>query len=294
METQVDGQAERIAQSRLLVCNDDEDNSKRHAGAGMLLFLVCQAEKQAEQNRDEEERKAKAARKEARRAARLAARGKAHTSPSSSPAAGATPSWDTTDTSSVSVSVNDVKKDHATDEDDDEDDDEDEDDDDAAALRASLELAAQLQAEDFDARVPKRKRAPPETFVAEPSKQMKAEGSPKEHVRMREDDTESTVETGDTQSAEEEMDMIALSSDDESFSSEMQKPKAKKAKREKKPKVLTEAEHAAQVMPSLFFRVLVYTISTVHAVLEKRETRHAYAIVTGAGGASNGGSGRGR
>jgi hypothetical protein len=261
----------------------------------MLLFLVCQAEKQAEQNRDEEERKAKAARKEARRAARLAARGKAHTvspSPSSSPAAGATPSWDTTDTSSVSVSVNDVKKDHATDEDDDED--EDEDDDDAAALRASLELAAQLQAEDFDARVPKRKRAPPETFVAEPSKQMKAEVSPKEHVRMREDDTESTVETGDTQSAEEEMDMIALSSDDESFSSEMQKPKAKKAKREKKPKVLTEAEHAAQVMPSLFFRVLVYNIGTVHAVLEKRETRHAYAIVTGAGGASNGGSGRGR
>ena len=85
---------------------------------------------------------------------------------------------------------------------------------------------------------------------------MKAEASPKEHVRMQEDDTESTVETGDTQSAEEETDMIALSSDDESFSSEMQKPKAKKAKREKKPKVLTEAEHAAQVMPSLFFACL--------------------------------------
>eukprot|EP01043_Picozoa_sp_COSAG02_P061590 COSAG02_NODE_8308_length_2623_cov_1.870048_1_plen_270_part_00 len=268
---------ERIYHSRLLVSNNDKDNSKCHADAGMLLFRVCQAEKQAEQNREEEERKAKAARKEARRAARLAARGKAHTvsrSPSASPAAGATPSWDSTDTSSVTVSVNDVKK---------------------AELRASLELAVQLQAEDFDDRVPKRKRAPPETFVAEPSKQMKVEASPKEHVRMREDDTENAIETGDAESAEADMDMISLSSDDESFSSEMQKPKAKKAKREKKPKVLTEAEHAAKVMPSLLLRVLVYNISLDDAVLEESETSNAYyAILPGAGGASNGGSGRGR
>eukprot|EP01043_Picozoa_sp_COSAG02_P005599 COSAG02_NODE_152_length_33208_cov_13.316591_39_plen_248_part_00 len=212
-------------------------------------FGVSQAVKQAKQDREEEERKAKAARKEARRAARLAARDKALTvSPSPSPVAGATQSWDSTDTRSVSVNVDKVNKGIAMDEDEDEEDD-DEDDEDAAALRASLELAAQLQAEDFDARVPKRKRAPPETFVAEPSKQMKTEASPKEQVRMRE---ESVVGTEDAQSAEDDMDMIALSSDDESFSSEMQQPKAKKARREKKPKVLTEAEHAAEVMPSLF------------------------------------------
>ena len=212
-------------------------------------FSFWQAEKQAELNREEEEQKAKAARKEARRAARLAAAGgNTHTAstsptPSPSPAAGATRSWDSNDTSSVSEAVDDDKKVYGT-----EDEDEDEDDD-AAALRASLQLAAELQrAEDLDTRVPKRKRVRPETFVAEPSKQLKAEPSPKDHVRMTKDETELAAETEEAQSEEDDEDMIALSSDDESFSGELQQPKAKKAKRETKPKVLTEVEHAAEVM----------------------------------------------
>lgn len=116
----------------------------------------------------------------------------------------------------------------------------DEDDDDAAALRASLELAAQLQAEESRGR---RKRARPEAFVAEPSKQMKAEPSPKERNRMLDDNEEVDAEV--PQSPEDEEDMIALSSDNEALSDDVKQPKAKKAKKRKK--VLTEAEHAAEV-----------------------------------------------
>ena len=216
-----------------------------------------QAQKQAELNREEEEQKAKAARKEARRAARLAAAsGKTHTaspspSPSPSPAAGATQSWDSNETSLVSGAVDDDKKGYGTEEDEDEHED-----DDAAALRASLQLAAELQrAEDLDARVPKRKRMRPEAFIAEPSKQMKAEPSRKEHVRMQTDDTELAADT-EAQSEEDDEDMLVISSDDDSLGGELQQPKAKKARRETKPKVLTEVEHAAEVMrPSAVMRI---------------------------------------
>jgi hypothetical protein len=218
-----------------------------------------EAEKQAQIDREEEERRAKAARKEARRARRMQLeidggnQPGSTASPSPSPAAGATQSWDDTAGDAASSLPSVAEDDEAREQQEDEDEEQD---DDAASLRASLELAAQLQAEEGGRG--RRKRARPEAFVAEPSKQMKVDPSPRERARMLGEDGEEVAEDvpqyaeGDDdeqdEEEEDEDDMVALSSDDEDLGVRMKQPKAKKAKREKKPpKVLTEREEAIEV-----------------------------------------------